>query len=228
MNIIYSASRNLYPYLRWSIRSLLDHNRVGMIYVLAEDDGLPFKIPCRHRIINMTGQRYFGADCPNIRTQFTPMAMLRVCTPELIKAEKVIQLDVDTIICDSLEPLWNTDLTGKWIGWCPELRGIYRPYGPMYYNFGVAVLNLRQMRKDMATVQMVNMLNSEYLRFVDQDAMNILALPDKSVDIDIRFNESFCCGYTENPAIVHFAGYPDWYENRSMFRWEYLARYQEQ
>ena len=156
------------------------------------------------------------------------MAMLRVCTPELIKAEKVMQLDVDTIICDSLEPIWNTDLTGKWIGWCPELRGIYRPYGPMYYNFGVAVLNLRQMRKDMATVQMVNMLNSEYLRFVDQDAMNILALPDKSVDIDIRFNESFCCGYTENPAIVHFAGYPDWYENRSMFRWEYLARYQDQ
>ena len=225
MNVIYSASRNLYPYLKWSIRSLLDHNKVSMIYVLAEDDELPFEIPCRHRIINVSGQNYFGADCPNISTQFTYMAMLRVCTPELIKAAKVIQLDVDTIICDSLEPLWKTDLTGKWVGWCPELLGVYRPYGPMYYNFGVAVLNLSQMRKDNATAKLVHMLNSGYYRFIDQDAMNLLALPDKSVDIDVRFNESFCCGHTDNPAIVHYAGYPDWFENRTMFRWEYLARY---
>lgn len=225
MNVIYSASRNLYPCLQWTITSLLEHNKNVTVYVLAEDDELPFEIPCKHKIINVSNQQYFGKDCPNINSPFTYMAMLRVCTPELIKAAKVIQLDVDTIICDSLEPLWETDLTGKWVGWCPERFGTYRPYGPLYYNFGVAVLNLGQMRKDKATDQLVKLLNSGFYRFIDQDAMNVLAVPGKTVDIDIRFNESFCCGYTGNPAIVHYAGHHDWYENKTIYRWEYLAKY---
>lgn len=225
MNICYSLTRNLYPYLEGAIRSVLDHNRDVKIYVLAEDDALPFEIPCEHRIINVSGQTYFPPDNPNCKSQFTYMAMLRVVTPDLVPEDRVIQLDIDTICCDSLEPIWKIDLTGKWIAWCPEYFGQYRPFGPKYYNFGVAVLNLEQLRRDNAPAFMVRTLNLVGVPFLDQDVMNMFAVPEKTVDMDARYNESFCCGQSDNPAIVHFAGFPDCWTNPNTPRWEYLQKY---
>lgn len=219
IKVIYSGSRNLYPAMRGAILSLLEHNRDVKVYVMAEDDELPFPIPCEHEIINVSGQTYFALDNPNMRSQFTYLAMLRVCTPELIRDERVIQLDVDTIVQDSLEPIWEMDLDGKWIGWCPEYFGQYSPFGTVYHNFGVAVLNLEQMRKNVAIVPLVNALEMRTLPFIDQDAMNMIAVPERSADIPVRYNESFCCGYTPNPAIVHYAGYPNWYDVDQAPRW---------
>ena len=225
IKVVYSLSRNLYPYLQGAIRSLLDHNRDVFVYVLAEDDELPFEIPCPHRILNVSGQTVFPPDGPNMRSQFTYMAMMRVCTPDLIPEVKVIQLDIDTIVCDSLQPIWDINLTGKWVAWCPEYLGNWRPVGDKYYNFGVAVLNLYQLRKDNAPEFMVHELNEFRYAFLDQDVMNRFAIPDKTVDMPVRYNECFCCGKTDNPAIVHYAGYPDWMNNPNMPRREYLDRY---
>ena len=105
MAVVYSLSRNLYPYLRGAIRSLLDHNENVKIYVMAEDDDVGFDIPCEHQILNMSQQIIFPVNGPNMRSQFTYMAMLRACTAELIPEEKIIQLDIDTIVCDSLLPI---------------------------------------------------------------------------------------------------------------------------
>lgn len=225
MNVMYAATRNLYTPLKGAIKSLLDHNKVTKLYILAEDDELPYDIPCKHEVINVSNQTYFPGTCVNLNQRFTYMALMRVCAPELIRAKKLITLDVDTIVCDSLCPIWETDLTGKWIAWCNEKKGWFKPFGDKYYNFGVTVMNLDLMRKDGVTPTLVQMLNEIKLWFPEQDAMNYLAGERMSVDLDTRFNEAFCTGYTDKPAIVHFAGQPDWYENRAIFRWEYLARY---
>lgn len=225
MNVLYTLTKNLYPYLRWSIESLLEHNKNVKLFILAEDDELPFEIPCKHEIINVSGQKYFGPDCVNAKSQFTYMAMIRVCLSEILKVNKVISLDVDTVICDSIEPIWDIDLKGKWIAWCPEHRGSFKPYGPRYYNLGVSVMNLQQLRKDGFTEKAVKMLNEEFLPYIDQDVFNKLAVPDKTVDIDVRYNESFCCGETQNPAIVHYAGFRDWYYNGTIPRISYLNKY---
>ena len=74
---------------------------------------------------------------------------------------------------------------------------------------------------------MIRTLNLVQVPYLDQDIMNMYAVPEKCTDMDVRFNESFCCGYTGNPAVVHFAGFPDWYENRTMPRWQYRAMYAE-
>ena len=226
MRVLYAATRNLYPYLQGAIRSLLDHNEVTKLYIFAEDDELPYEIPCDHKIINVSGQKYFKPDGPNMNSIFTYMAMMRICAPELIRANKVIWLDVDTIVCDSLEPLWDIDMTGKWIAWCPERFNNYRPYGPMYYNIGVCVMNLAQMRKDNVTKIAVDLLNTEKFWCTDQCVMNRITPNDKMVEIDIRYNESFCCGYTDNPAIVHYAGVRRWYEGNNVYRWEYRKKYE--
>ena len=225
MNVYYGLTRNLYPYLKWSITSLLEHNEDVRLFIFAEDEELPFGIPCEHKVFNVSNQTYYGASCRNLHSRFTYMPMLRVCLPELLDIDKVISLDVDTIICDSLKPLWDIDLTDKWIAWCAEHRGNYNPFNQKYYNSGVAVLNLDQMRKDDVTKKAVELLNYQYFPYTDQDVMNLYAVPQKTVDIDVRFNESFCCGKTDNPAIVHYAGIGDWYRNETMYRHEYLDKY---
>ena len=55
--------------------------------------------------------------------------------------------------------------------------------------------------------------------------MNMFALPDKTVDLDPRWNESFCCGQSDNPGIVHFAGFPNWFTDPTVPRREYLEKY---
>lgn len=225
INVVYSLTRNLYPYLEGAIRSLLDHNDDVKIYVFAEDDKLPFEIPCRHEILNLSGQTYFPPNNPNMRSQFSYMAMLRLATPLLIPEDRVIQLDIDTIVCDSLRPIWEIDLSEKWLAWCPEYFSKYRPFGQEYYNFGVAVLNLEQLRRDNAPAFMIRTLNLVQVPFLDQDIMNMYAVPEKTVDLPARFNESFCCGQSDNPAVVHYAGYPDWFCNPDIPRAEYLAKY---
>ena len=227
INVVYSLTRNLYPQLKGAIRSLLDHNENVKIFVLAEDDELPFEIPCEHKILNMSDQKWFPPDGPNMRSQFTYMAMLRVCTPLLIPETKVIQLDIDTIVCDSLRPIWEIDLTGKWVAWAPEIYGQWQPFSHAYYNFGVCVQNLGQLRRDNAVRFMVHELNNFVYTFLDQDVMNRFAVPDKCVEIPVRFNECFCCGQTDNPAIVHYAGFPDWVTKPDLPRREYLDRYRE-
>ena len=135
-------------------------------------------------------------------------------------------MDADTVICDSLDPIWNIDLSGKWVAAVPEYRGRYHPFGPMYYNMGMAVLNLAQMRKDGIVPWMVEYLNTVKQPYADQDAFNKPGLEqDKFVGLPIRYNETIVTGETDHPAIVHFCGLSDWYKNTKMHRREYLERY---
>ena len=220
MNVIYSGTRNLYPAMRGAILSLLEHNPDAKVWVLAEDDELPWGKDLGIRVINVSQQTVFPQTGPNMRSQFTYMAMMRAVTADLLPEEdRVIQLDVDTIVCDDLTPMWEAELDGKWLAWCEERWGSWKPYGPKYYNFGVAVMNLDQMRKDKAPELLSTLLNINAYQFVDQDVMNLCAVPARSVDLPVRYNESFCCGYTDSPAIIHYAGYPEWYTVDYCPRW---------
>ena len=227
MNVVYALTRNIYERLLPAIRSLYEHHPDAKVYIICEDDIFPLEIPFDAKVINVSNQQYFTDDCPNKDTVFTYMAMIRVCYTKLLpRVKKVLQLDVDTIVCDSLEPLWQTDISGKWIAACPEYFGNHNPFHKeKYYNVGVCLFNLAQMRKEYATEQMVNILNSMRLKYVEQDVINYLAVPERCVDIPVRYNESFCCGYTDDPAIVHYAGRMNYWTDPGLYRREYLERY---
>lgn len=228
MKFVYSSTRSYYPFMLWSITSLLEYNEVEKIYILAEDDTIPFDIPCQHEIINYSGQTYFTKDCPNYNSPWAYIALIYVLIPEFLKKEdKIIYLDQDTVILENLQPLWDMDLSGKWGAWCPERTGTWKPYGDKYYNSAVSVMNLLQMRLDCFAQKCADELNKEWFRYTAQDAFNKILPQDKVVDLDTRFNESFCCGYTDNPAIIHYAGVMDWMYNKRMYRHEYLDKYRE-
>ena len=218
MVIVYTATRNYYKYLQTTIKSLFAHNPSAKVYVLTEDDDAPFP-----NVINVSALAPIR--CVNKHTPFSYMSLLRPQIADIVPEDKVIYLDVDTIVCEDLTPLWETDMTGKWWGAVKEKQTWHNPYGPDYYNNGVSIYNLKQMRDDGIVPVLVNSINETLYAFPDQDAMNRFCVPDHVVPLPMRYNESGCCGYTRRPAIVHYAGVPNWFSNPQIHRAEFLRKY---
>lgn len=220
MNVAYCLTNDYFQKAIPSMRSLLHHNPDAKIFVICEADEFPFPV---HRVINVSKTDYLDKNGPNYHCLFTHINLYRPIYASLIDEERVIHMDADTVICDSLLPIWETDMTGKWYAAVPEYRGHFRPYGPTYYNMGVAVINLDQMRKDNTEADMLHLINKMRLTYPDQDAYNLHT--DKAVTIDVRYNETQITGQTDDPAVVHYAGYAGWYSNPNIPRYEYLARW---
>lgn len=229
MNVVYALTRNYYHKLFPSLRSLVDHNPNVKVYILAEDDEIP-DLPVKATIINISDEHQFDHSV-NIGNRFGGyINLLKVFYPKYFpRINKIIHLDVDTIICDSLDPLWKTNLTNKWIAAVPEYQARHSQlylYGDTYYNAGVMLINLQQMRKDNIMNDMAQFLIDVPQPFADQDAWNKFGIEnDKIVKVPVRFNECISCGFTDNPAIVHYCAIPDWYESPYVNRREYLDRY---
>lgn len=227
MNVVYALTRNVYDWILPSLRSLAETNPKARVFVLAEDDELPFDLPMPVEVVNVSGQEFF----PDIATHRTEdfggyINHLKICYSSMLPVNKVIHLDIDTIITDSLEGLWKTDISGKWFAAVPESQKWYKPFGDKYYNMGVALFNLTQLRKDKVQDEMIEYLITANQPYADQNAWNKFGTEQEKAEVlDLRYNESRVTGKTENPAIVHYCSYPDWWTNKKVPRREYLEKY---
>lgn len=222
MNIVYSLTRNLYPVLLPSIMSVLEHNPDAKIYIMAETKTIPYDLPKQCEVIHVNPFDYLRIGNPNASNQFSFMAQIRSATSKYIHEDRVIQLDVDTIVTDSLQPMWDMDLGTDLCAMCNEHQTAYRPYGDKYYNAGVMLIDLKRVREEKVDDAMIELLNRQKLPYIDQDAWNIVA-KGRIKDLPIRFNESFATGITDAPAVVHYAGYAHHW--LAAPRHEYYARY---
>jgi lipopolysaccharide biosynthesis glycosyltransferase len=158
----------------------------------------------------------------------------RVFLPELLPdLGRVLYLDVDTIIIDSLEPLWRIDLSGSLVGAVTNVFQRFVPdrpepfelerSNPPYFNSGVLLMNLELMREAGATEQLVAYGRAPLREkgWPDQDALNHV-LGGRRHPLDPRWNlmnslevypwsaQTFGADVLaearRNPAIRHFEG----------------------
>lgn len=108
----------------------------------------------------------------------------RIYLPELLPGtDRVLYLDGDTLAVDSLEPLWDTELGSHLVGAVtnvfmqvpamrarPEALGL--PGLASYFNSGVLLMNLHEMRRDGTTDKLRRFALENELLFPDQDALN--------------------------------------------------------
>ena len=233
MTVAYSASRNLYPWLPMAYESLLHQNPQSRVVLFIEDDKLPYPVPEQVQCINVSKQTFFDASCANWRTTFTYLSLIRVCYTKLLPdCNKVISMDVDTITCESLQPLWDIDFSGgEYFAAVPEHLSDYKPYGKDYRNAGVVVFALDNMRSDGADDRMIQFLKSEEVPYIDQDAINWLNQQmggKKALTLGTRYNECFVTGESLRPAVVHAAGEKRWWENLDeRYRGSYWQKYEK-
>ena len=204
----YCMTRNIYHKVVPSLTSLLEHSDAE-VFLLTEDDSIGFNASNRIHIINVSDQTFFPQDGPNYHCKWTYMVLMRTALSKIFPDfDRILSLDLDTLVVDDINPLWDTDLTGCYLAACPEPQRCAA--NMMYVNGGVVLWNLEQMRDGMCD-RMIASLNSRKWGFTDQDVITDLC-QGYIRELQSMYN---VCRYTKPAAkvmIKHFAATPDWYE----------------
>jgi len=98
------------------------------------------------------------------------------------EVERVIYIDSDTIIVDSLLKLWNIDCSESPVAACPDEEGLTHsadlslPSSHRYFNSGAMIFDLRSLRLSnvLDSAEEIYRSRREEIRFEDQDLLNII------------------------------------------------------
>jgi lipopolysaccharide biosynthesis glycosyltransferase len=181
--------------------------------------------------------------CAGLPTEgFTRTATwYRIFLPELLPdVSRVLYLDADVLVLESVAPLWELDLDSKLVAAVTnvlEPQSIDRPRAleiaddQGYFNAGVMVLNLDEMRREGSSRALYDYgkAHADELAWRDQDALNVV-LGSRRVPLHPRWNcmngmlifpwsidmlgAEAVAEATESPAIRHFEGpgpYKPWH-----------------
>jgi lipopolysaccharide biosynthesis glycosyltransferase len=134
-----------------------------------------------------------------ITQHFNRAMWYRVHLPELLPSiDRILYLDADLIVLDSLEPLWKTDLKGNYIAAVTNVFGPWDLHYPAtigltspkdYFNSGVVLMDLDQLRRDncVAALRASALEHGETFWFCDQDALNVI-LGGRRLPLHPRWN----------------------------------------
>lgn len=173
---VYAGTRNVYPQMVTAAKSLLCHTRMDAVHFLIEDDAFPEPLPDVIRCSNVSSQGWFQKDGPNYRSRWTYMTLMRLAIPDIFQdEERVLWLDVDTIVTDDISQLFQEDLGQCYFGMVPEVPDRSKP--PFtYYNAGVMLINVLRFQADGRQYyhDLIDLVNWQRMDFPDQDAINLL------------------------------------------------------
>lgn len=156
-----------------------------------------------------------------MNSRFTYMAMMRAALPFIFpQYDRILSLDIDTIVIQDISELWDMDLGNNYFAACVEpdrciggdgYNGICRNY----YNIGVTMYNLDALRNRKG-MEVIKSLNEKEYPFVEQDCMSELC-DGATITISNDYNampysDYPYCGRSFDPKIIHYAGIQKWQE----------------
>ena len=150
--------------------------------------------------------------------------------------ERVLYLDTDTLLANSVLPLFSLDMKGKAVGAVTQnypyakesIKRLNYDENKGYFNSGVLLIDLKQWRENNLMKQSIDycVKNIEYLRFVDQDALNVIFQDNKcelplcyniipaNLNSDYYYTPEHLDEIKEAvylPVIIHYASSAPWY-----------------
>lgn len=229
--VVYSGTYHVYNDMVTSCKSLMANTKVDRIYFVTEHEKekFPVKIPDFINVINVANQTYISPLSPNRNTYLTYMVLMRTAFHKIFPNEKVVlQLDCDTIVDKDISSLWDVDLTDYYFACAREPEcgkgGKHdKKISEVYFNMGVALMNLEKLRADGKGDRLLNQVN--YVRYGanEQDCINEWC-QGKILEIPSDFNASEkWTAPTKNPLIVHFAGDREWHDQPLYKKYEAMT-----
>lgn len=162
--------------------------------------------------------------------------MSRCWLPKILKEDKILYLDIDTLVLDNLDDLWNIDISNYAIAAWPEDRDnelimdwCMPPRKKMkyskYINSGVVLFNLKFIREHNIDKKWFSLLKTIKLPLPDQDAIN-LACDGYITYLDTIYNFGNI-NYKNVPSIdkakiYHMLNYKFWNNQNSGYKYYYL------
>ncbi len=166
-------------------------------------------------------------DCIHCRDYYTPAIYYRLMIPEMFpQYDKVLYMDCDTVLLEDVAKLYNIDIGDNYIGavadqavaavpqfveYTKKALGIEEG---KYFNSGVIVMNLKQLR----TIDFYEKFNAVLRSYnftiaPDQDVLNLIC-KDKVYFYDGGWNKMPIAGEDdEKPKLIHY--------NLTMKPWHY-------
>lgn len=166
-------------------KGIREHNKTILRNMLSSNKN--FSLRFVNAEVYLAGRNFHTA------MHITQMTYLRLAMLDILKNyDKAIYLDCDVVVNSDIAELYNTDLSGKYIGaaidtvmagWCnckgnPQIEynknvlGLKKEF--QYFNAGIIVVNLEEFRKDYTTQQLMDMAASKAWKWFDQDVLNIV------------------------------------------------------
>lgn len=199
IHIVNSADINYVPHVGAMLHSLFECNPAEQIcFHFLHSEALPVEALQR-----------LGALCKRYGATFEPLqvdtksldgfplserfpveAWYRVILPTLLPGlDRVLWLDADTIVLDSIVPLWEWNVSGRPLAACPNpvLYSFRALMGELnisdrtkYFNSGVMLLNLEFMRSENYEnkLRAIGRKYFQWIRFADQDVLNVAYMGD--------------------------------------------------
>ena len=140
----------------------------------------------------------------------------RFILPDLLPSlDRIIYLDVDTLVLSDLTELWRTDLEGKFIGVAKDelinlnggLKIVYERKA--YFNSGMLLMDLNLFRKYDICSNLIDFAIdiAEYCEYGDQDILNYYFMDGyKLLDTKWNCGRKFLEDREKEVGIVHFYG----------------------
>ena len=222
-NIMYAGNKGVFDGILSSVISLVKFNAEPIhLYLLTmnlteeNDRYLPISEGQKNLILQILQERNTESTCEVIDLterfradgnltcgeRFTPYAMLRLYAAEIPNLpDKVLYLDTDTLILDSLADLFAIDLKDYEYAACRDYIGHWF-FGWNYCNSGVLLMNMPQIRKTKLMEKTRQMCVEKNLFLADQTALNKCAT--KKLILHPRYNRQR--RINKDTVIRHYCG----------------------
>lgn len=224
---VYCGTRNLYPDMVVAAKSLSRNTNIDEIYFLIEDPEFPYPLPDYVKCINVADQTYFRKNGPNVYKLWTWMVLMRAALSKYFpEHDRILSLDVDTIVEKSIDELWDLDLTAYYLAGVPEPKK--SKSGIPYVNLGVCLFNLKMLRETHMDDQVIQFLNTKRYAFAEQDCINQNCF-DKILTLPSMYNKNDFTEPCSAPKIWHFACDRSWnkkplYQKYQSLTWDDIWR----
>ena len=207
----YFMTRNYYKNIGPSLKSLLCNSDVDKVYLLIEDDDVGFDLPDRVECRNISKENCFNKNGPNYSSVWSWVVLMRVALTKLFPDyDKILSLDVDTLVVGDISGLWNVPIGNNYVAGALDLPLVTNDN--TYINGGVMLLNLAQLRKDGKDDEMIRVLDTTKFSYPEQDCINKLC-EGRIYLLNGIYNSGTIYGTgvprsrdNGKPKILHFAG----------------------
>ena len=250
MNIAISTNEKYSRYTYIMLTSLIANNpkeRIDILVLISSEEMYgnmlrlkELETPDVHVEFVEVNKFYDFEKLPN-NAQWSKEAWFRLALPNVmnVKTERVLYLDVDITICNSIKKLYYTDFEQKMMVCCRDMattswdnlvdlqkKLLVKREGDdfFYFNSGVILFNLPKMRAEGYTFEYFTEIAEQYGKLMytkDQDLLNFVFDRSQVKLADENVYDFF--GYTsykkrgiaydyvkENVSIVHWAGFKPW------------------
>lgn len=218
INLFFAIDDNYCPFLSTAVYSMLKNankNYKYDIYVLHNGINADNQEIIKNQIKNEASIEFVDvlefvdmkekldvlADKLVTRDYYTKTTYYRLFIPNMFPhLEKALYLDSDIVITGDIAELYNVELGENLVGAVPDMAVQNTPVfvdyvenalgvkGDRYFNAGILLMNLNQMRKENFEDQFINLLGKYSFRVAqDQDYLNVLT-KDRVQYVDNSWN----------------------------------------